>query len=248
MSEVPFIIKAYGPEALLLEWPKVVDPDILMDILGFRDFLLENHLRERGWELIPVYHSLTLINRHPEVSVTDIAGHLAEWYRGRPANRPLKTRYWELPVCYEPEFAPDLEEVSEKLGMHPQEVIEAHTGHVYRVYGIGFLPGFLYLGGVPEFLRLPRRAEPRLHVAKGAVGLAGAQTGIYPQDSPGGWHLIGSCPAPLFNPAKDPPCLVAPGDQIRFRAIGHAEYDLHKIEAEIGIYNFKPGKDRAKNS
>ena len=166
MSEVPFTIKAYGAEALLLEWPNTVDPEILMDILGFRDHLLENHLLENGWELIPVYHSLTLINRNAEVRVAEFARRLPQWYSDRPPNRAPRTRFWELPVCYDPEFAPDLEEVSEKLGMEPQEVIEAHSGHVYRVYGIGFLPGFQYLGGVPEF----QRGEGFCRACRGADG------------------------------------------------------------------------------
>jgi inhibitor of KinA len=245
MSNPPFTIKPFGDSALLLEWPQKVDTDILMDILGFREYLLAHHLLEPTWELVPVYHSLTLINRDPETSVRALIQALPQWYSLRPGNHSPVTRFWELPVCYDLLFAPDLLEVSEKLGMDPQEVIEAHTAQPYRVYGIGFLPGFLYLGGVPEILKLPRRDEPRLHVEKGSVGLAGAQTGIYPQESPGGWHIIGNCPVPLFTADKNPPCVVAPGDQIRFIAVGKAEYDLHKIEGEIGIYNFKSRQSRA---
>jgi inhibitor of KinA len=248
MNKVPFTIKPFGASALLLEWPKKVDTDILMDILGFRDELLENHLLEPGWELIPVYHSLALINQGHEAAVKDLIPVLPRWYAERKEHRQPLTQFWELPVCYETAFAPDLMEVSEKLGLDPQSVIEAHTAQAYRVYGIGFLPGFLYLGGVPDMLKLPRRAEPRLHVARGSVGLAGEQTGIYPQDSPGGWHIIGSCPVPLFIPENEPPCKIAPGDQIRFRAVGRAEYELHKIEGEIGIYKFKKGQNRAENS
>ena len=218
-----------------------------MDILGFREYLLKKHLLEPGWELIPVYHSLTLINRMKEVNVAELIGVLPKWYAQRKGKRSPRTRHWVLPVCYDTEFAPDLEEVSERLGMAPEELIEAHTAQPYRVYGIGFLPGFLYLGGIPERLKLTRRDEPRLHVAAGSVGLAGEQTGIYPQTSPGGWHIIGSCPVPLFVPEKNPPCVVAPGDQIRFKAISRAEYDLHKIEGEIGIYKYKRGQSRAEN-
>lgn len=247
MSATPFTIKPFGATALLLEWPKKVDTDTLMDILSFKDYLITKHLLEPHWELIPVYHSLTLINRSQEVKIKELIELLPQWYSERGEHQSPATNFWELPVCYDAEFAPDLIEISERLKMDPQSVINAHTAQAYRVYGIGFLPGFLYLGGVPENLRLPRRDEPRLQVARGSVGLAGAQTGIYPQESPGGWHIIGSCPVPLFLSDADPPCVVAPGDQIQFRAIGRAEYDLHKIEGEVGIYKFKKGKDRAES-
>lgn len=245
MSAPPFTIKTFGPTALLLEWPNRVEVDILMDILSFREYLLRHHLTGPDWELIPVYHSLTLINRNDSAAIRDLIHILPDWYSSLPPDYNPQTQYWEIPVCYETSMAPDLLDVSEKLGMNPEQVIEAHTAQPYRVYGIGFLPGFLYLGGVPEILKLERRAEPRLHVEKGSVGLAGAQTGIYPQVSPGGWHIIGSCPVPLFTPDRTPPCLVAPGDQIRFRAIEKAEYDLHKLESEIGIYKYKTGHNSA---
>ena len=245
MSTPPFTIKPFGPNALLLEWPNRVDVDILMDILGFRAHLLQYHLLGPEWEMIPVYHSLTIINRNDPGAIKELIQLLPQWYDNLPVEHKPETQYWEIPVCYEASLAPDLLEVSEKLGLQPQQVVEAHTAQPYRVYGIGFLPGFLYLGGVPEALKLERRAEPRLHVEKGSVGLAGAQTGIYPQVSPGGWHIIGSCPVSLFTPDRSPPCVVAPGDQIRFRAVEKAEYDLHKLESEVGIYKHKTGHSSA---
>ena len=94
----------------------------------------------------------------------------------------------------------------------------------------------MYLGGLPASLEIPRRAEPRLKVPKGSVGLASKQTGIYPQESPGGWNIIGNCPVDLFDPKKDDPCFVKVGDKIQFERISKAEYKLHKIEGEVGIY------------
>ena len=248
MKSPPFQIKPYGPDALLLEWPKKVDLDILMDILSFQQYLSKNHLAGDAWEFVPVYHSLTVINRTGEAEMEAIAQRLPEWYRSCPEHGGLKTTRWELPVCYEAPFGLDLANTAQRLKITPEALVEMHSGRDYRVYGIGFLPGFLYLGGIPEALQIPRREEPRLKVPRGSVGLAGLQTGVYPQESPGGWHIIGNCPVPLFDAHKDPPCLVSPGDQIRFRSVSKGEYELHKLEGEVGIYNYKKGSSHAQDS
>ena len=223
MNQTPFTIKPYGPSALLLEWPARVDAEILKDIIGFAHNLRIQHLMEPDWELIPIYHSLAIIGRG-EADMETVRASLPEWYEANGKEYTLPLQVWELPVCYEAPYSMDLEETAVALGMPPEELVQKHTGQAYRVYGIGFLPGFLYLGDVPQSLWLARRDHPRQQVPRGSVGLAGAQTGIYPQKSPGGWHIIGNCPVPIFNPDKDPPCLVTPGDLIRFRALNKAEY------------------------
>ena len=247
MNAPPFQIKTYGPNALLLEWPKKVALDILMDILSFQEYLRKNHLRGDSWEFVPIYHSLTLINRTGSAAIEEMAGKLPEWYKSRPKDDTPKTRRWELPVCYEEPYGLDLEETARKLKITPERLVDLHSGRDYRVYGIGFLPGFLYLGGIPEALKIPLREQPRLRVPRGSVGLAGEQTGVYPQESPGGWHIIGNCPIPLFDAGKEPPCLISPGDQIRFRSVSKGEYKLHKLEGEVGIYNFKKENGNAKD-
>ena len=248
MKKPPFTIKHYGPGALLLEWPKKVAPEILMDILAFEKYLRQNHLKGDCWEFVPIYHSLTLIHNCRNIELASVAENLPAWYEACPKGQQVKTDRWELPVCYEQPFGLDLEETARTLKMEPETLVELHTGRDYMVYGIGFLPGFLYLGGIPDALRIPRREHPRMRVPRGSVGLAGQQTGIYPQESPGGWHILGNCPIPLFDAEKEPPCLIAPGDQIRFRAVSRAEYELHKIEGEVGIYNYKRGNSHAKGS
>ncbi|MEJ2585401.1 MAG: 5-oxoprolinase subunit PxpB [Robiginitalea sp.] len=248
MNTPPFEIKTYGPDALLLEWPKKVSLKILMDILSFQEYLRKNHLTEEAWEFIPIYHSLTLIHHKGKAAMESVVKNLPTWYSACPKGRTLKTRQWELPVCYEEPFSLDLQETARNLEMTPETLVELHTGRDYRVYGIGFLPGFLYLGGIPEALRIPRRKQPRIKVPKGSVGLAGEQTGVYPQESPGGWHIIGNCPVPLFDAGKKPPCLISPGDQIRFRSVSKGEYELHKLEGEVGIYNYKKGNGNAKGA
>ena len=247
MKSAPFTVRPYGPNALTLEWPARVDEEVLDDILHFAQYLGENHLKDPNWEFIPVYHTLTLVNRMGTQDLSAIANSLEGWYSNAPGSKRKHGQVWELPVCYEAPFSMDLEETAARLELEPQELVEQHASRDYRVFGIGFLPGFLYLGGVPDSLKLPRRDQPRLRVPAGSVGLAAAQTGIYPQTSPGGWHIIGNCPVPLFDPKKDPPCLVRPGDYIRFRAVTHAEYDLHKLQSEVGIYKYKKSRKRAKN-
>ena len=247
MSEIPFAIKPYGPRALLLEWPARVDPAILEDILGFAQDLQNHYLPAPDWELIPIYHTLTLIGSE-DAGLERVRKELPKWYAARTAEYALPTRVWELPVCYEPPFAMDLQAVADALHMDTENLVQTHTSQEYRVFGIGFLPGFLYLGEVPEILRLPRREHPRQQVPPGSVGLAGAQTGIYPQSSPGGWHIIGNCPVPIFDPEEDPPCLAAPGDLVRFRAVSRGEYELHKLEGEVGIYKYKKDNSHAQGS
>lgn len=137
----------------------------------------------------------------------------------------LEPRLVEIPVCYDADFALDLQEVTRHRGLSPEEVVSRHAAASYRVQCIGFAPGFPYLSGLPPELAVPRRATPRKEVAAGSVGIGGAQTGIYPQRSPGGWNLIGRTPLRLFNPRQNPPALLRAGDRVRFRPITRDEFE-----------------------
>ena len=135
-------------------------------------------------------------------------------------DKPLRTRAAgrrvEIPVHYD---GPDLAVVAEHCGLSPDEVVRRHGEPEYNVYFIGFQPGFAYLGGLDPALATPRRAEPRVSVPAGSVGIGGAQTGIYPLATPGGWQLIGRTALALFDPQAEPPTLLAPGDRVRFVAV-----------------------------
>ena len=122
-------------------------------------------------------------------------------------------RLHRIPVVYD---GPDLMEIATTLRVTPAEVIRLHSAATYRCFMIGFVPGFAYLGPLPEALRTPRRAVPRTRIPPGSVAIAGAQTGIYPLETPGGWHLIGSTPVRTFLPDSEPPCLFRAGDRVRF--------------------------------
>jgi len=133
----------------------------------------------------------------------------------------------EIPVCYEEKCAPDLAEVARESGVSEVEVIRLHGEPTYRVYFLGFAPGFAYLGDVDERIAAPRRATPRATVAAGAVGIAGRQTGIYPRRMPGGWRLIGQCPLPLLETTPDGGIrtLLEPGDTVTFVPISWAQFE-----------------------
>ena len=239
MTDFPISIRPYGQHAILIEWPNEVDESILEDIIQFKSFLKQNFLDPKVWEMVPAYNSLTLIQSNEKIEYQTFKSQLRTWYSQRVGVKRANRYLWKLPVCYDLDFAIDLEEVAQNLGTSIDRIIELHTSHVFTVYGIGFLPGFMYLGGLPKALEVVRRAEPRQKVVKGAVGLAGKQTGIYPQESPGGWNIIGNCSVPIFDAKREEPCFVNVGDKIQFYSISRAEYDLHKIEGEVGIYQFE---------
>lgn len=240
MSHPPISLKPYGRHAILIEWPNEVSETILESILDFEDFLVKDCLKEKEWETISAYNSLLVIHPTLEVEYENFSAKIKEWYEQSKGSIDRQKVLWKLPVCYDKSFGVDLEEVSKYLGKTIDEVIKLHTESIYTVYGIGFVPGFMYLGGVSKDLEIPRKATPRLKVDKGAVGIAGKQTGIYPQESPGGWNIIGNCPVSLFDRNKKNPCFVNVGDKIQFQKVSLGEYELHKIEAEVGIY--KPEK------
>ena len=134
-------------------------------------------------------------------------------------------RVVEVPVCYDPEFALDLDHVAQHAQMSPKEVVDLHQATDFHVSCIGFTPGFPYLAGLPEKLATPRRATPRKEIPAGSVAIGGRQSGIYSLRSPGGWNVIGRTPLRLFDPQTDPPTLLRAGDRLRFQAISRQEFE-----------------------
>jgi KipI family sensor histidine kinase inhibitor len=133
-------------------------------------------------------------------------------------------RVVEIPVCYEAAYAPDLAEVCALRGLTAEQAIALHSGGSYSVYFLGFVPGFAYLGELPEELAVPRLATPRRSLPAGSVAIAGRQTGVYPFGTPGGWRLIGRSPVRMFRPEQGGSSLLAIGDRVRFNAISSAEF------------------------
>ena len=240
MNSPEINIKPFGVHSVLIEWPNEVSEHILETIIGFQTYIRLNMLTEKDWEMVPSYNSLLIVNRKKTIDFEKISKDINVGYSKLKESEKPERYLWRLPVSYDLEFGLDLEEVAKKLNKSIPEIIAMHTGTTYTVYSIGFLPGFMYLGGILKELEVPRKPTPRAKVIKGAVGIAGKQAGIYPQESPGGWNIIGNCTVPIFDATKENPCFVNVGDKIEFYQISRAEYDLHKIEVEVGIY--KPEK------
>ena len=154
---------------------------------------------------------------------------LVEWLEreaGRPAKGPADVPApVSVPVCYDAECGPDLAAVAAFARMSPDEVVAVHVDATYRVFMLGFVPGFTYMGVLDARIAMPRRSTPRVRVPRGSVGIAGAQTGIYPMETPGGWQLIGRTPLVPFDPDRPVPFLFQPGDAVRFVPIDRAEYE-----------------------
>jgi inhibitor of KinA len=190
-------------------------------------------------ELAPAYTTvavffdpLRVINHgagfdHVIDSLTQTVSEAASRDGGRE-QKSARARIIEIPVCYDAQFALDLEQVARHAQISAKEVVDLHSAVEYRVNCIGFTPGFPFLAGLPKKLATPRRATPRKEVPAGSVGIGGAQTGIYPLRSPGGWNVIGRTPLRLFDPTKEQPAILRAGDRVRFRVIDLAEFEQGK--------------------
>ncbi|UYP72371.1 5-oxoprolinase subunit PxpB [Pantoea dispersa] len=201
-----------GERAVVLELEPPVSLVSQQRIWGLCQRLQQN---EQIAEVIPGMNNLTLLLRDPQLKALDAIERLQRWWEESEVLL-AEPRQVEIPVVYGGAGGPDLAEVARAAELTSQQVVELHSSADYVVYFIGFQPGFPYLGGLNERLHTPRRAEPRLVVPGGSVGIGGSQTGIYPLAAPGGWQLIGHTPLSLFDPQQQPPTLLRPGDSVRF--------------------------------
>jgi len=207
-------VSRLGEETWLVEYEPVLDVAINAHVHRLAQAITGLH-REGIRDVVPGMASLAVhvdADRVEDREVAELLDRMIE----QTSTEVTPGVLHELPVCYEPPFALDIEEVARRCGCSVSDIIELHSAGDYHVFMIGFLPGFPYLGVLDSRLRLPRRDVPRSLVPRGSVAIAGAQTGIYPSDSPGGWHVIGRTPAPLFDATATPPGLLSPGDHVRF--------------------------------
>ena len=175
-------------------------------------------------DLVPAYAEVAVFFDARHIGAREVRDWLAARLDEPGVTGRSSGRLVEVPVAYGGAFGPDLEAAAVALGIPPGELVERHTGAEYTVAMIGFAPGFPYLSGLDPALVLPRHATPRTRVAAGSVGIGGAQTGIYPREGPGGWQLLGRTPRMLFDPDREAPALLQPGDRVRFQVIDAATF------------------------
>jgi inhibitor of KinA len=221
-----------GDRALVVEFGDAVERTLSADVLHLAA-AIDAAAIPGVVETVPTFRSLMvhydpLATRRAALERT-IAGLFAHPPEGR-----RNARLWRIPICVEGGFAPDLGEVARLSGLAEHTVTALHASVRYHVYMLGFLPGFPYLGDLPEPLALPRRADPRLRVPAGAIAIATRLSAIYPYESPGGWHLIGTTPIRLFDVARPRPALLAAGDAVEFEPIGAAAFAAIRRRVERG--------------
>lgn len=230
--------KAFGEKAILIAWEAIISEEILADIVVFRHQILEKKQLQIS-DCVVGYHSLTVVYKDAVEKIDFEIEQLKKIYNTKTEGIKKEKTLWKIPVCYDACFGLDLEVISEKNNLSIEQIIHLHTNTVYTVYFIGFLPGFLYLGGLDAQLHTPRKATPRLTVEKGAVAIGGSQTGIYPQHSAGGWHIIGNTPILCFDVNKSPPCFAASGDTIQFVSVDLATYQNLEKAIKAGTFDIK---------
>lgn len=238
MGSFQVTYKPFGESGILIEWPRKISKEILKDIRLFVG-KIEYYNRKQLIEYNFIYNSLLVTYNSENYGYNEVKMELSSLYNEEFHGVTFKKNIWEIPVCYDEVFGIDLAFLSSEKKIPIEDVISLHSATNYTVYGIGFLPGFLYLGGLPEKLHCSRRNVPRTKVPKGAVAIGGSQTGIYPQNSPGGWHIIGKTPISLFNVKNDIPCVITPGDEIRFFSVSKEEFDVIEKALEQGVYKLK---------
>ena len=175
-------------------------------------------------EVVPTYRSLLVLYNPLIIPLEDLKRRLKQLEEGLKEISFPDPKLTKIPVLYGGDFGLDLEKVAEYLHLTPEEVIRLHCSKPYFIYMIGFMPGFPYMGELPDVLITPRLKTPRLSVPAGSVAIAQKQTGIYPVESPGGWQILGRTPVKLFNPEKEPPALLRMGDLVQFYPISKKEF------------------------
>ncbi|GEO11503.1 5-oxoprolinase subunit PxpB [Segetibacter aerophilus] len=228
----PYTISPLGDSAIVIAYGAVIDMAINRKVL-----IISNAIKEANFrgvkDVAPAYSSITVhydVVAIRKANITRSAFEIMKEQLERQLNPPLENleeirRTIRIPVCYAPKYGLDLNHISAQLNVSIAEIVRLHTSKPYRVFMVGFLPGFAYMGELDERIAVPRKQEPRLQIEPGYVGIAGKQTGIYPLTSPGGWQIIGRTPVQLFDATREEPVLFTAGDEVEFYSITEDEFD-----------------------
>jgi KipI family sensor histidine kinase inhibitor len=225
-----FTLKPASDRSLLVSYGSEISPALQQRVYGLTQKLLAQRpsfIRD----LHPAYGSVLIVFEPELATMRQVEAYVRELAESAAASYWPAAREVEIPVCYDEEFALDLPFVAAHNQLTREEVIALHTSGEYRVYFLGFAPGFAYLGGLSPKLFTPRLASPRTQVPPGSVAIGGQQTAVYPMSTPGGWRIIGRTPLQMFNAESATPALLALGDEVRFVAVSRDEFEMASANA-----------------
>lgn len=235
MTDDSFDINQFSESSILVTFNQKPDENLVLKLQNLRNGLLDSSVKS----IIDInftFNSLLIVYNYTIENVYDLKLDIISCINQESIDNSTPVRTVTLPVCYDDKFGLDLKELSSKLSLSPAEIIKIHSSKEYLVAFLGFLPGFPYLLNLDERLHCPRKETPRPRIEKGAVGIGGAQTGIYPQESPGGWQLIGNCPVNLYGNNWQDATLLKPTDKIIFEPVNLKDYYHIKTQFEAGNY------------
>lgn len=230
-----YTITIAGDSALNIEFSRVISEETSRLIRSAAQ-MLEARPIEGVVELVPTICSLMVVYDPCIIGYDELLEALSSRLVNLHASQAGARRIFIIPVCYGGEYGPDIETVAEHAGLTVDEVIAIHSSHDYLIDMLGFLPGFAYLGGLDSRLHTPRLSTPRTSIPAGSVGIGGAQTGVYPLSSPGGWRLIGRTPVRPYDPSRERPILYAAGDYLRFVPVDEDEYLTLSARVDAGAF------------
>ena len=230
------LFRVFNEESILIQWNDKVNINLINSIISYKN-LIEQELSEILIECVQSINSMMVIYNSNKINSEDLINILEKLYSVDLTVGKTEKRIWNIPVCYDLSFGIDLEDLSNSNSISIDEIIKLHSSTSYSILSMGFLPGFLYLGMNHKKLYCERKDKPELNIKSGSIGIARDQTGIYPQDSPGGWRIIGRSPISFFNVDEKSPCFAKPGDKIKFQNISLSEFN--KIEKNRSSYKIK---------
>ena len=236
MKKNNILFKVFNEESILIQWNDKISIKLIDSIISYKN-LIEQELSEILIECVQSINSMMVIYNSNKINPEDLINILEKLNSVGLTVDKTEKRIWNIPVCYDLSFGIDLEDLSTSNSISIDEIIKLHSSTSYSVFSMGFLPGFLYLGMNHKKLYCERKDKPELNIKSGSIGIARDQTGIYPQDSPGGWRIIGRSPISFFNVNEKSPCFTRPGDKIKFQNISLSEFN--KIEKNRSSYKIK---------
>jgi KipI family sensor histidine kinase inhibitor len=224
-----------GDTAVTVEFGDRIDRALSEAVLRLNAFVRAANL-PGVVETVPTFRSLAVHYDPLATDSGDLIPAIEKLIDGGRGDRK-QSNLWRVPACYETSHAPDLADVARRTGLSTDEIVRLHSGTRFYIYMLGFVPGYPYMGDLPEAIVLPRRNDPRTRVPAGSIAIAAGMTAVYPVESPGGWHLIGATPIRLFDPRCPRPALFNPGDTVRFEPISGREFDAIRAAVAADTYH-----------